>query len=146
MEDWSRWSRCSVACGGGLRFRFRERDPPHCEDPPAEQEPARTEESEPCHLGPCPVDCAVSEWTAWCACSVTCGPGVHSRRRYIVTPSLFGAPACGLPLVETEPCSLNDLWIPSPASADPFSSGVKDVSIQVCRLPFSTTTGSIVGK
>lgn len=39
-------------------------------------------QEEPC-LVPCPLDCQLSEWTAWGECNVKCGPGLQNRTREV---------------------------------------------------------------
>ncbi|XP_063229191.1 thrombospondin type-1 domain-containing protein 7A-like [Bacillus rossius redtenbacheri] len=63
-------------------------------------------EEEPC-LVPCPVDCVLSEWTAWGECSALCGPGMQNRTRKV----LRATASSGRPCEETiqhkvchEPC------------------------------------------
>lgn len=47
-----------------------------------------------CSRTACPVDCRVSYWDAWSSCSVTCGVGTQSKRRYMVVKPNFGGVAC----------------------------------------------------
>jgi hypothetical protein len=67
--------------------------------------PALVEQRD-CNPQPCAVDCRVSEWTAWSACSKTCGGGEQSRSRRVITPASSGGASCP-PLAETRPCNTN---------------------------------------
>lgn len=65
-------------------------------------------ETEVCNTQKCPdpIDCEVSEWTSWTACSKTCGGGEKSRSRVVtVEMQHFGIPCPALSA--TEPCLEN---------------------------------------
>jgi hypothetical protein len=94
---------CSKACGGGTRMRTRTVVTPASGGGAAC--PPLTE-SEPCNTQSCdPVDCAVSDWGDWGACSKSCGGGVHTRKRTVVTQPANGGKACP-DLSETEACNI----------------------------------------
>jgi len=73
----------------------------------------------PCNDKPCPVDCVVSEWTAWGACSKACAGGTAKRTRKVTTQMKDGGKSC--PGVEmrkacnvgscSDPCTLKE-WTP----------------------------------
>jgi hypothetical protein len=73
----------------------------------------------PCGDKPCPVDCAVSEWTEWGACSKACSGGTAKRSRKVTTQMKDGGNAC--PSIEmrkvcnvgscSDPCTLKE-WTP----------------------------------
>jgi hypothetical protein len=48
-----------------------------------------------CNLGPCPVNCVLSEWGGWSKCSSKCGGGMASRVRDVKTPMQYGGKQCG---------------------------------------------------
>ena len=51
-----------------------------------------------------PVNCVLSGWSNWGGCSKTCGGGVKTRTRSIMTPSRNGGVACE-PLQEQQSCN-----------------------------------------
>lgn len=91
-SHWSCWNKCSVTCDTGLRFRSR-----NCTSPPNEQCaavncPGNPSSSEECNARCCPQVGSWSNWSAWTACSKTCGcDGYKLRSRTCTNPS----PSCG---------------------------------------------------
>merc|ERR1719473_852338 len=44
---------------------------------------------------PCPVDCVVTKWSKWTACTATCGKNGHQvRKRKVVSEQQHGGRAC----------------------------------------------------
>ena len=41
-----------------------------------------------------PVDCEYQDWAVWTSCSVTCGGGTKSRRKFIKTNAQNGGREC----------------------------------------------------
>lgn len=60
-----------------------------------------------CDDTPVPVDCLLSEWSAWSDCSVACGGGVQSRTRTVLREASNGGVSCG-ELVEYRPCNTQE--------------------------------------
>jgi len=56
-----------------------------------------------CNTHECPIDCVVSLWTKYDACTKTCNGGERHRTRSITTPVEHGGKACPL-LAQTEVC------------------------------------------
>ncbi|KAK7106181.1 hypothetical protein V1264_017467 [Littorina saxatilis] len=85
-SPWSRWSQCSVTCGGGTRDRSRacsDPSPNRCGRPctgPAQDTGRCNEES-------CCVNGNWGSWERWSRLSVTCGSGMRDRRRRCDNPS-----------------------------------------------------------
>jgi hypothetical protein len=98
--NWLSWSACSKECGTGTQTRQiavitnDEFGGEKC--PLAEQ---RT-----CATQACAVDCTLSPWGEWSACTQTCGTGTRSRFRATLQPSLFGGTACGA-VTATQECN-----------------------------------------
>ncbi|XP_058970157.2 uncharacterized protein [Pocillopora verrucosa] len=87
-SSWSPWETCSKTCGisGGSVLR-RSRI---CNQPPPMNGGAScpgndTEVTKACFT-PCPVDGGFGLWSAWSACSETCGTGTQSRSRLCDSP------------------------------------------------------------
>lgn len=69
---------------------------------------------------PPPVDCEVGAWSAWGACSETCGGGTQTRTRAILTPPANGGAACPA-LSEAQACNTQ------PCEGEPSVDCVVDV-------------------
>merc|ERR1719149_91480 len=73
-----------------------------------------SKQSRRCGNGPCPIHCATSAFTAWSACTKSCGKGAQSRKRSITTRNLHGGYVCPY-LAETrvcndQPCAVDGGW------------------------------------
>lgn len=104
-EDWSAWTPCDKACDGGRTHRLRVPDRvPSSHARGAEYHATTTcaplRETAACHVHPCPVDCVVSDWGPFEACSESCE--TKRTRTVVRAPNVSGRP-CG-PLEETFTC------------------------------------------
>ena len=103
VSPWSSWSACSaVHCGHwGNRHRTRTvRVSPTCGGSPC----PLLREVALCQ-GTLRVDCNISSWSAWSACSQACG-GSQTSTRYVVTNEQCGGTPCNTTLSKRQPCSL----------------------------------------
>ncbi len=98
---WSAWTACPVACGTGRQTRTR----------PVTKQPAfggvacpAVSESQICNSQPCPINCAVGGWSAWSACSKTCGGGVQTQTRSVTVAAAHGGKACPV-LIQSQKCN-----------------------------------------
>jgi hypothetical protein len=57
-----------------------------------------------CGQEACPVDCQLSDWTAWGTCSKTCGNGTSTSTREIVRNATHGGAACSLEVLKSSHC------------------------------------------
>ena len=101
VNAFGRWTPCSVTCGGGSHTRSRSVTTAAAYGgkacPPLSN-------AEPCNTAQCPVDCAVSAWVDWSACTKSCSVGRQSRSRTMITAASHGGLACGK-LAQTQGCS-----------------------------------------
>ena len=94
-------SACSVSCGGGYATRTRtilQQASNGGADCPV------TQDTIECNKNPCPVNCVVSEWSAYTPCSVSCGQGTQSFNRSILVPALNGGDPCPSKLDKVDSC------------------------------------------
>ncbi|BES98927.1 serine-type endopeptidase inhibitor activity [Nesidiocoris tenuis] len=147
MTQWSEWGGCSVACGKGIRTRFRslihQKNWKKCRASAAqlvtsqddecigamgkdcdEQPPEASALLNPVDLDQHPsTNCELSSWSEWSACSATCGEGTRQRNRSPVGPTRH-FPECMSSLKETMPCMEQYSCQLTP-----------DEAKEVCRLP-----------
>lgn len=64
---------------------------------------------------PSAVDCAVTDWTGWGACSKSCGSGVQTRSRAIKVSPLNGGKPCPS-LQESQACNTQACPAPAPVN------------------------------
>jgi len=94
-STWSAWGACPVTCGGSFAKRFRtvlryqRGSGKQCVDGGERQQ-------QKCNEFPCPVkkDCRWGDWSAYSACTTTCGGGQMSRSREVVQISEHGGKSC----------------------------------------------------
>eukprot|EP00042_Codosiga_hollandica_P029694 m.166269 g.166269 ORF g.166269 m.166269 type:complete len:114 (-) comp53143_c0_seq7:1326-1667(-) len=56
-----------------------------------------------CNTQACPIDCIVSEWSTYGPCSQSCGGGLQTQSRTVLTPAANGGAVCP-PLANTRSC------------------------------------------
>lgn len=109
METWSTWTTCTSSCGSGSKTRTRAVTTPaeagglHC--------PTDLWTVAGCNSHPCPIDCQVDAWTAFSACSATCGSGTKTRHRSVLVPAAYDGVACeslsGVEACNTHACPVD---------------------------------------
>jgi hypothetical protein len=133
VTEWTSWSDCSVACGKGLRMRKRSYLMPakalmnQCDRQLVEKEMCLGQvpicENEADQIEELDKVCAVSEWSDWSPCSVTCGKGTHTRSR--AYKDSMGRKKCNLETRQSKSCvgvleecnSVEDMIKPDPDCA-----------------------------
>ncbi|XP_062570988.1 hemicentin-1-like isoform X1 [Saccostrea cucullata] len=104
--NWLPWQPCSVTCGEGERTRERV-----CNNPAPLHSGLRCQglstARDICNEGLCPVAGGWSGWGSWGECSVSCGEGVHERRRLCDNPPpRYGGQHCHGDRVQLKTCSV----------------------------------------
>ncbi|CAJ1071311.1 thrombospondin type-1 domain-containing protein 7B [Xyrichtys novacula] len=84
-----------LECGPGLRYRsvacFDQQG--HLVNPSLCPEPVSGYMVEVCQI-PCPLDCKLSEWSPWSACSASCGSGLKIRSKWLREKAFNGGRPC----------------------------------------------------
>ena len=101
VTQWSDWGSCTSTCGGGVKTRDRTVTVNAAYSGAAC--PALADSSS-CSTDACPVDCQVTQWSAWGDCSKTCGSGVKTRDRTVTVNAAYSGAACPA-LADSSSCS-----------------------------------------
>merc|ERR1719502_1671699 len=102
VSAWSVWGKCSAACGGGRKTRPRyvlqqpDSDGRKC---------PMMSEVQNCNSHACAVDCQMSQWSSWGACSKSCGKSYKFQQRSIRRVSENGGLKCG-PVLKSAQCQV----------------------------------------
>jgi len=101
MSDWEQWSTCTKSCAKGVHTRHRKItvQPQH-----GGKECTSLSAVDFCNLQPCPIDCVLSDWSAFSDCSHTCLRGLKTRTRIVMTSPTHGGAACSRHREETREC------------------------------------------
>jgi hypothetical protein len=91
-SDFSKWGSCSRTCGTGVMFRKRTLHTAAMFG--GDDCPAMVDEIA-CNTSPCAIDCQVSMWGPYDACSKSCDMGFQTRMRSIVVAAAHGGRKCG---------------------------------------------------
>jgi len=106
VTSWTHWGACPVTCGGAQHNRQRQIR--HLPRYGIRTCPQQLKETQGCGLKACSeMDCQVSDWEAWQACTTTCGIGQQMRKRDIIGNRTRHGDGCSLSLEETMPCTGN---------------------------------------
>ncbi|EDO31173.1 predicted protein, partial [Nematostella vectensis] len=108
---WTAWSACSKTCGDGTQTRTRV-----CDDPAPKNGGSAcvgdSSQTQACKIATSPVDGHWGSWTAWSACSKTCGDGTQTRTRMCDDPApKNGGSACVGDSSQTQACKIATCWI-----------------------------------
>ncbi|CAK8681981.1 unnamed protein product [Clavelina lepadiformis] len=112
VSVWSSWSECSQSCGNGTQERRRHIVKENQHGGLSCPENNALTEMRICTMMDCPMDCEISEWSSWSACSQSCGDGRQERRRHISRPLQYGEVPCPdvKKLKESRICKLSKCW------------------------------------
>jgi len=91
VTDWIP-GECSVSCGEDGGTQMLNRKVVAQADGGAVCPPLAMQQA--CNEFPCPIDCAMGDWSGWSACSKDCGGGVEVRARHTKQESAHGGDVC----------------------------------------------------
>jgi len=136
VSSWSAYGACTSTCGGGTQTRSRTVTRNQAYNGAA---CPSLSESRACNTSPCPVDCAVSGFGAWSACSETCGDGTQTRERSVTQDPMYNGTACPA-LVETRSCKDRDC----PVHCDVSEWGAYSECSETCGTGSKTRTRDMI--
>lgn len=90
-SKWSEWVQCSATCGGGSSFRYRSEDRSSAF---GGKGCGVLQEKKVCNTLKCPIDCQVTDWSNWDACSLECGGGYQWQRRTVIVSDSNNGKGC----------------------------------------------------
>jgi len=102
VSGWGSWTLCTKSCNGGSQSSTRtvtqtvQNGGKACPELVQEQT---------CNTQCCPINGALSGWSAWSTCSRTCGGGRHSRSRTVTTEAACGGYPTSSVLREEDDCN-----------------------------------------
>jgi hypothetical protein len=139
VSAWSQWDTCTKTCGHG--HHTRRRNQLQSEAYGGLPCPSFFE-TRGCNFGGCPVDCVLSPWAKWAACSRSCGGGERTRGRSVFQEANAGGKGCAT-LHETVacnevPCHLDCVvsdWSAWGECSKPCAGGVQTRSRSVTAVP-----------
>lgn len=106
LTEWTKWAACNQTCRAtdnfvGVRNRTRQiiRQPLN-----GGAQCGVLSENQNCNIHLCPVDCVLTEWSAWGDCSKVCGVGRQNRTRNVRNESV-GTGKCLQSLEEKRNCN-----------------------------------------
>lgn len=108
MSVWSEWGICDKTCGGGQTFRQKTITKESRNGGKAcggEMKETKECNTDSCAIATVDLNCKLSQWSAWTACSATCGKGMQIRKRSIDKPAQTGGTACTGPLETMQSCN-----------------------------------------
>jgi len=113
FTEWGTWSDCSTSCNGIKRRsrrigRYGRGSGISCIGGLKETRPCNPNPDEAIPLG-CveapPINCKLSHWAEWSACTATCEGGQRIRSRELIQLPSHGGKICEDPLSEVEECN-----------------------------------------
>jgi hypothetical protein len=137
VSMWSAWSTCTKQCGGGKHSRTRN---VRIEAAHGGKACGALKQTKACNAQPCAVNCVLDEWQSWTACTMSCGGGVQSRKRDIVTSAAYDGLACGA-LTESRECNLHKC----PIDCQVTKFGQWSACTKSCNSGVATRERSITG-
>lgn len=104
MTAWNDWSGCSATSNQRYQSRSIEVWPQYAGEPCF----GALNSTASCALPAAgAVDCILSQWSLWSACTATCGSGQQNRVRNVTVPASGNGRVCESPLSVTRPCGAN---------------------------------------
>jgi len=91
VSGFANWAPCSKSCGTGTRAHHRSIS---VDSVYGGKACPLLNATEPCNSHDCPIDCELSEWGGWNACSANCGTGSQNRTRVVLIAKAGGGKEC----------------------------------------------------